>query len=74
MPRGIRTQIETRMAAAIHDGGCIVQFTYGPSSPIAHDRWRSLRIYGERKKFVVSNVPPAHVWVYRRDRRIKRRN
>ena len=74
MPRGIRTQIETRMASTLNMGGKIIQFTYGPASPIPHDRWRSLRIFGRRKQFVVSNVPPAHVWVYRRDRRIKRRS
>lgn len=73
MPRGIRTQIETRMGAALNLGGKIIQFTYGPTSPIPHDRWRSLRIYGKRKQFIVSNVPPAHVWVYKRDRRIKKR-
>jgi phosphatidylethanolamine/phosphatidyl-N-methylethanolamine N-methyltransferase len=71
MPRGVRTQIEERMAAAIHVGGKIIQFTYGPISPIAQDRWRSLGIYGKRVQFVVSNVPPAHVWVYMRDRRIQ---
>lgn len=74
MPRGIRQQIETRMATAINGTGSIIQFTYGPTSPIPHDRWRGLRIYGKRRQFVVSNVPPAHVWVYRRDRRVKRRN
>jgi phosphatidylethanolamine/phosphatidyl-N-methylethanolamine N-methyltransferase len=74
MPRGIRHQIETRMAAALCNGGKIIQFTYGPTSPIPHDRWRSLRIYGKRKQVVVANVPPAHVWVFRRDRRIKKRN
>jgi len=73
MPRGIRNQIETRMAAAISDGGRIIQFTYGPTSPIPHDRWRSLRIWGKRRQFVISNAPPAHVWVYQRDRRVKRR-
>jgi phosphatidylethanolamine/phosphatidyl-N-methylethanolamine N-methyltransferase len=74
MPRGIRNQIESRMAAAISTGGVIIQFTYGPVSPIPHDRWRVLRIYGKRKQFVVSNVPPAQIWVYRRDRRVKRRD
>lgn len=74
MPRGIRNQIESRMAAAISAGGRIIQFTYGPTSPVPHDRWRVLRIYGKRKQFIVSNVPPAHVWVYQRDRRVKRRN
>lgn len=73
MPRGIRIQIETQMAAAICDGGKIIQFTYGPTSPLLHDRWRSLRVFGKRKQFVVTNVPPAHVWVYQRDRRIKKR-
>lgn len=74
MPRGVRIHIESRMAAAIASGGKIIQFTYGPTSPIPHDRWRSLRIYGKRRQFVVSNAPPAHVWVYQRERRIKRRD
>ena len=74
MPRGIRIQVESQMAACICNGGKIIQFTYGPTSPFSHDRWRSLRLFGKRKQFVVSNVPPAHVWVYRRDKRIKKRN
>ncbi len=74
MPRGVRAQIEAGMAAAISRGGKIIQFTYGPGSPIPQNRWRSLRIYGARQQFVVSNIPPAHVWVYQRDRRIKRRD
>ncbi|MDX2074741.1 MAG: phospholipid methyltransferase [Alphaproteobacteria bacterium] len=73
MPNGIRTKIEGAMAAAISKGGVLIQFTYAPRSPIPQNRWRSLRIYGKRKKFIISNLPPAHVWVYKRDRRIKPR-
>ncbi len=73
MPKGIRTRIEMQMAASIDDNGCIVQFTYSLTSPIPRNRWRSLRIYGKRQQFIVTNVPPAHVWVYKRDRRIKKR-
>lgn len=74
MPRGIRMQIEGKIAAALGDDGKLIQFTYGPSSPIPHDRWHTLRLYGKRKRFIVSNVPPAHIWVYKRDRRIKKRD
>lgn len=74
MPRGIRSQIETRMCAAIASGGHIIQFTYGAKSPISRERWRSYRIWGKRKKTVMTNVPPAHVWVFRRDRRVKKRD
>ena len=74
MPRAVRTQIESRMALSIARGGKIIQFTYGPGSPISRDRWRNYRLYGKRKKTVMANVPPAHVWVFKRDRRIKKRD
>lgn len=71
MPRGIRSQIESRMCATLAHGGRLIQFTYGAVSPIPHGRWRSLRIFGKREQLVMSNVPPAWIWVYKRDRRIK---
>jgi len=73
MPKGIRSQIEAGMASAVAKSGNIIQFTYGPRSPIPHDRCRGLRLFGKRRQFVVSNVPPAHVWVYMHDRRGKAR-
>lgn len=73
MPPAIRHAIEQQMADAIGDDGRIVQFTYGSLSPIGTERLRQYRLYGKRWKFIVSNIPPAHVWVYKRERRVKQR-
>lgn len=68
MPRIIRYAIEEQMAQAIGDQGCIVQFTYGPKSPISAQTRRRHRLTGKRVKTVLANVPPARVWVYRKER------
>ncbi len=73
MPAAIRHAIEQQMANAIGTSGRIIQFTYSSLSPIGAERLRSYRIFGKREKFVIGNIPPAHVWVYKRDRRIKKR-
>jgi len=44
----------------------VVQITYGALSPIPANRG-SYSV--ERFDFVVRNIPPAHLWVYRRDLR-----
>jgi phosphatidylethanolamine/phosphatidyl-N-methylethanolamine N-methyltransferase len=73
MPRAIRHEIETQMAKAIEHGGHIVQFTYGSAAPITRDHWRRNGVYGKRKKAVMTNIPPAYVWIFRRDARVKER-
>jgi phosphatidylethanolamine/phosphatidyl-N-methylethanolamine N-methyltransferase len=65
MPKDIKHTIEHCMATVIEqDGGIIVQFTYGPSSPISQPALKSHGLAGKRVKTVLTNVPPAHVWVY----------
>jgi phosphatidylethanolamine/phosphatidyl-N-methylethanolamine N-methyltransferase len=44
-------------------GRPIVQITYGPRSPVAAGRGNYTV---ERLDFVVRNIPPAHLWLYRR--------
>jgi|CXWL01.1.fsa_nt_gi phosphatidylethanolamine/phosphatidyl-N-methylethanolamine N-methyltransferase len=66
MPVAIRHGIQEQMAKAIGDYGIIVQFTYGPKSPINRSELKRYGLIGERVKLVLANVPPAHVWVYRR--------
>lgn len=73
MPRAVRHAITEQMASVIGVDGAIIQFTYGAQSPISSDQLRHLKLYGKRTKFVVTNVPPAHVWVYKKDRRDKGR-
>ena len=46
--------------------GCFVQFTYGPLSPIPRDKASALAFHVEASPPVWLNLPPARVWVYRR--------
>lgn len=66
MPRARQAEIERRMVEAVGEHGRIIQFTYGPKSPISDATLRQYPIEGRRVKTVLANVPPAHVWVYRR--------
>jgi phosphatidylethanolamine/phosphatidyl-N-methylethanolamine N-methyltransferase len=66
MPEQVRNAIIHQMATLIGDHGRIVQFTYGPRSPIRRGHLRKYRLAGRRVKLVVANIPPAHVWVYQR--------
>lgn len=66
LPKPIRSAIEQQMAEAIAAGGKIVQFTYGPKSPISQATLRKYGLTAQRVKTVLVNVPPAQVWVYQR--------
>lgn len=44
-------------------GRPVVQITYGPRSPVAPGRGNYVV---EKLDFVVRNIPPAHLWLYRR--------
>jgi phosphatidylethanolamine/phosphatidyl-N-methylethanolamine N-methyltransferase len=68
MPRSIRLAVEAQMAATIGEEGKIVQFTYGPRSPISDYTAREYGLVGRRVKTVLCNLPPAHVWVYEKGR------
>lgn len=66
MPMPVRNAIQEQMAKVIGEDGIIVQFTYGPKSPIGARQMRKLNLQGRRMKLVIRNVPPAHVWIYKR--------
>ncbi|MGC2222022.1 MAG: rRNA adenine N-6-methyltransferase family protein [Methylocella sp.] len=46
--------------------GCFVQFTYGRVSPVPRDKTSALDIHVEASPPVWLNLPPARVWIYRR--------
>lgn len=46
--------------------GCFVQFTYGRVSPVPRDKASALDIHVEASPPVWLNLPPARVWIYRR--------
>jgi phosphatidylethanolamine/phosphatidyl-N-methylethanolamine N-methyltransferase len=66
MPAAVRKGIQEQMAKAIGDDGIIIQFTYGPKSPISASTLKRCGLEGKRTKLVLLNVPPAHVWVYKK--------
>ena len=66
MPKEVRAAIQAQMAKVIGQDGIIIQFTYGPKSPITAVQMRKNHLQGKRYKLVVANVPPAHVWIYKR--------
>lgn len=45
-------------------GGEMVQFTYGPSSPVPRELCEKLRLQARRVGRVWRNVPPAVVWTF----------
>lgn len=46
--------------------GCFVQFTYGRDSPVPRDEALALDFHVEPSPPVWLNLPPARVWIYRR--------
>lgn len=66
MPVAVRHGIQEQMARAIGEDGIIIQFTYGHKSPINSSELKRYGLIGQRVKLVLVNVPPAHVWVYKR--------
>lgn len=46
--------------------GMLIQFTYSPRAPLPGRLCQELGIHGERRTWVLDNLPPAAVWVYRK--------
>ncbi len=63
IPRPIQDQILEQVLALLAPGAPLIQYTYGPMSPV--DR-RRFKLEGRVAKRVAVNLPPASVWVYRR--------
>ena len=50
---------------ALTEDGVLVQFTYGPASPVSRRILERLGLEAQRTSWVVDNFPPASVWRYR---------
>jgi phosphatidylethanolamine/phosphatidyl-N-methylethanolamine N-methyltransferase len=50
----------------ISPDGCFVQFSYGRVSPVPRDKASALDFHVEASPPVWLNLPPARVWIYRR--------
>ena len=65
IPKATRTRILAECFALLGDGRPLVQFTYGPVSPIDRER---AGLTGRVAARVWKNLPPASVWRYERRR------
>jgi phosphatidylethanolamine/phosphatidyl-N-methylethanolamine N-methyltransferase len=63
IPRDIQDEIVRGVFALLPPGAPLIQFTYGPYSPVGRER---LGVSGKVAKWVAANLPPASIWVYRR--------
>jgi phosphatidylethanolamine/phosphatidyl-N-methylethanolamine N-methyltransferase len=66
MPLSLQQEILSAAFQCLRPEGVLVQFTYGPSAPVAESVVRQLRLKVHRGDFVLRNVPPATVYVYSR--------
>lgn len=69
MPHPLQRDILAAAFECLREGGVFVQFTYGPSAPVADAVARGLGLQVRRGEFVLRNVPPATVYVYRKPQR-----
>jgi phosphatidylethanolamine/phosphatidyl-N-methylethanolamine N-methyltransferase len=68
MEREAQARILRAAFECLRPDGAFVQFTYGPVSPVGDELRDELGLMGRHGAFVLRNVPPATVWVYRRSR------
>jgi phosphatidylethanolamine/phosphatidyl-N-methylethanolamine N-methyltransferase len=66
LPASVCREIIRQAFMILPPKGVMVQFTYGPLSPVSRSVSRCLDIVGDRADWVLDNVPPASVWSYRR--------
>jgi phosphatidylethanolamine/phosphatidyl-N-methylethanolamine N-methyltransferase len=63
MKRSMQEAIIESSFAVLRPGGDFIQFTYSLFSPVPR---RDFGLVGEPRATIVTNLPPARVWVYRR--------
>lgn len=66
MPPGLQRDILDAAFECLRPGGVLVQFTYGPTAPVADSVALELGLQVRRGDFVLRNMPPATVYVYTR--------
>jgi len=68
MSRSTQQAILQATFSVLKPAGRLIQFTYGPSSPVPRDLLAELGLQVRRGGFAWWNVPPASVYVYTRNR------
>lgn len=60
-------EVMTESFAVLPPDGQVLQFTYGLAPPVRRSVGRDLGIVGRRAGWVLRNLPPAALWLYRRE-------
>lgn len=68
MSRETQRAILAATFRVLKPNGRLIQFTYGPASPVPRDLLASMGLQVRRGGFAWRNVPPASVYVYTRNR------
>jgi phosphatidylethanolamine/phosphatidyl-N-methylethanolamine N-methyltransferase len=68
MPRVTQQSIVEAAFRVMRPDGRLIQFTYGPASPVSKEVLESLDLNSRRGNFAWWNMPPATVYVYSRNR------
>lgn len=68
MPRDLQFGILKAAFDSLAPKGCFIQFTYGPTCPVPSEILDELGVHATRGATVLRNVPPATVFVFRRNR------
>lgn len=66
MPPKLRRAIVAAAFGLLHEGGTMVQFTYGPKPPLDDETFATLGLIHHRKSKVWANFPPATVYSFHR--------
>ncbi len=65
IPERVCLRIISEATEVLDEDGVLLQFTYGPASPVSRRILTRLGLQAERINWVVDNIPPASVWRYR---------
>ena len=68
MPKPTQRAIVEAAFATMRADGRLIQFTYGPASPVSREVLDALDLNARRGNFAWWNMPPAPVYVYSRNR------
>jgi phospholipid N-methyltransferase len=68
MPKPTQQSIVEAAFETMRPDGRLIQFTYGPASPVAREVLEALDLNSRRGNFAWWNMPPATVYVYSRNR------
>ncbi len=66
MPASVQSDILSAAFEALRPDGVFVQYTYGPSKPVAAEVCAALGLRARRHGWAWRNLPPARVYVYSR--------